>query len=137
MRLFLKWLLSRSVHTKIAATIVLVVAFFGIFVGIVNFYTVKTQTDRIVSEFVEPNLKSNEDFVVKSVLAKDYCGIYNNAIEASFKDGSINTVSSQNNQMTLISIEDNGVGIEEDIKKIFEPLFTTKEKSSGLRLFGV
>jgi nitrogen fixation/metabolism regulation signal transduction histidine kinase len=76
MRVFSKWLFSRSVHTKIAATIILVVAFFGIFVSIVNFYTVKTQTDKIVSEFVELNLKSNEDFVVKSVLAKDYWGVY-------------------------------------------------------------
>lgn len=76
MRRFVRWMLNRSVHTKIATTIILVVAFFGVMVTVINIYTIKTQTDKIVSEFIELNLKSNEDFMVKSVLAKDYWAAY-------------------------------------------------------------
>lgn len=76
MRTLAQWILNRSVHTKIATTIILVVALFGMMVTAINIYTVKTQTDKIVSEFIELNLRSNEDFMVKSVLAEDYWSVY-------------------------------------------------------------
>lgn len=76
MRALFQWILNRSVHTKIATTIILVVALFGMMVTAINIYTVKTQTDKIVSEFIELNLRSNEDFMVKSVLAEDYWSVY-------------------------------------------------------------
>lgn len=76
MRTFFYWILSRSVHTKIAATIILAVALFAVLGTLINVYTVKTQTDKIVSEFIELNIRSNEDFVIKSVLAEDYWEVY-------------------------------------------------------------
>lgn len=76
MRTLAQWILNRSVHTKIATTIILVVALFGMMVTAINIYTVNTQTDKIVSEFIELNLRSNEDFMVKSVLAEDYWAVY-------------------------------------------------------------
>lgn len=63
-----------------------------------------------------------------------------NSIQHAFKDRPsgkiiINVVKEKN--MVLISIKDNGIGIEEDIKtKIFEPFFTTtrSERHIGLGL---
>lgn len=76
MKNIVHWLYGRSVHTKIAATIIFVVAIFGIFVSIINFYIIKTQTASMASEFMKLAIKSNEDFVMKSVLAKDYWSMH-------------------------------------------------------------
>jgi PAS domain S-box-containing protein len=48
---------------------------------------------------------------------------------------SIRTYFSQQKKGVIISIEDNGVGIEpENLDHIFEPFFTTKERGTGLGL---
>jgi PAS domain S-box-containing protein len=59
-----------------------------------------------------------------------------NAIEAMDKDESLLTVGLQKNiDQTLILIRDNGAGIGEDeVKKLFEPYFTTKKTGMGLGL---
>jgi signal transduction histidine kinase len=49
--------------------------------------------------------------------------------------GRIEIFVSHEKQNYRIEIEDNGCGIsQENIKKIFNPFFTTKEKGSGLGL---
>jgi PAS domain S-box-containing protein len=59
-----------------------------------------------------------------------------NAIEANDKEkGLINIKLSTKNNGAELLIEDHGSGIEEeDLKKLFEPYFTTKEKGMGLGL---
>lgn len=59
-----------------------------------------------------------------------------NAIEASDKDqGFLSVDLQQKLENTVLTIEDNGSGIkEEDLKKLFEPYFTTKKTGMGLGL---
>jgi len=65
--------------------------------------------------------------------------IYQNSIDSlknkDIENKWIKIYSEQNDEMYSIFIEDNGLGIKEDIKsKIFEPYFTTKFKSEGVGL---
>lgn len=59
-----------------------------------------------------------------------------NAIEAMDKQESMLSVSlSRNVDQTVIQVKDNGAGIkEEELKKLFEPYFTTKKTGMGLGL---
>ncbi|HNL25680.1 MAG TPA: HAMP domain-containing sensor histidine kinase [bacterium] len=62
-----------------------------------------------------------------------------NLIENAMQSGNVlprvRIVSQRVNAMIEITVEDNGHGIEDNIKeKIFDPFFTTKEKGSGLGL---
>lgn len=59
-----------------------------------------------------------------------------NAIEAMDKDQKLLQVSlTQNIDQTAITIKDNGSGMDEDqLKKLFEPYFTTKKTGMGLGL---
>ncbi len=63
--------------------------------------------------------------------------IIKNALEAviNIPNPSITIKISQNNNLILISVIDNGVGIDlKNISKLFEPYYTTKEKGTGLGL---
>lgn len=59
-----------------------------------------------------------------------------NAIEAMDKPESLLSVSLKKNlEQTIIQVKDNGSGIrEEELKKLFEPYFTTKKTGMGLGL---
>jgi len=58
-----------------------------------------------------------------------------NAIDAINKNGTIQLRALAENKKTKLEIEDSGPGIpKEKISKIFEPLFTTKERGTGLGL---
>jgi PAS domain S-box-containing protein len=70
-----------------------------------------------------------------------------NAVEATQKGGTIRIKAAKNGrqhsrhgdpnqEMLSIAVEDNGKGIpEEDLKKIFEPFYTTKPSGTGLGLY--
>ena len=61
--------------------------------------------------------------------------IFLNAIQATPEGGSISINVAQEKNYYRIKIQDTGQGIsEENIKKIFNPFFTTKERGSGLGL---
>jgi PAS domain S-box-containing protein len=90
------------------------------------------------------NIKTNVtllDFPVIKKLDKEkfkiaILNLVVNAIEAMDKENSLLTVSLQKNiDHTMILVKDNGAGIrEEEVKKLFEPYFTTKKTGMGLGL---
>lgn len=64
-----------------------------------------------------------------------FTNLINNACYAINDDGQITFRIVENDDDVLIEIEDSGKGIPEDeIDKIFEPLFTTKQTGTGLGL---
>lgn len=98
-------------------------------------------------EFFKPTTKSH--FILQkktentSVLAdKDqmirvFNNLLKNAIQAIEveEDGLIEVLISKENEMILISVRDNGNGIDDELKdKIFRPNFTTKTSGMGLGL---
>jgi signal transduction histidine kinase len=58
-----------------------------------------------------------------------------NAIQAAGEDGKIGIDEYVNDKSAVIEVTDNGEGIEhENIERIFDPFFSTKEKGTGLGL---
>ena len=64
-----------------------------------------------------------------------FSNLLSNSIQALDEIGEINVRITDDNNHVFISVEDTGPGIlEEDMPRIFEPLFTTKQKGTGLGL---
>jgi signal transduction histidine kinase len=64
-----------------------------------------------------------------------FVNLISNAIEAMNKSGTITINASETKDHVIIEVEDSGPGITEDnLEKIFEPLFTTKITGTGLGL---
>ncbi|WP_100181968.1 sensor histidine kinase [Candidatus Nitrosotenuis aquarius] len=64
-----------------------------------------------------------------------FVNLISNAIEAMDKSGTITINASETKDHVIIEVEDSGPGISEDnLEKIFEPLFTTKTTGTGLGL---
>jgi two-component system sensor histidine kinase PilS (NtrC family) len=58
-----------------------------------------------------------------------------NAMDAISEDGTINIYTAKHENKISIVFHDSGVGLaKEDIEKIFDPFYTTKEKGTGLGL---
>ena len=58
-----------------------------------------------------------------------------NAVQAVNKKGEVKIMGSSNDKNTVIEIQDSGSGIpKDDLPKIFEPLFTTRQGGTGLGL---
>jgi nitrogen fixation/metabolism regulation signal transduction histidine kinase len=81
----------------------------------------------------------NEIFVFadKNQLVRILNNIVKNATQSIPENirGKINIELSQNDQMAIIKVSDNGVGIDEAMKeKVFTPNFTTKSSGTGLGL---
>jgi len=69
-------------------------------------------------------------------ISRAFTNIISNAIQAmNRKDGKLDIDTGTEDSFIWIKIQDNGCGIpEENMSKIFEPLFTTKPKGIGLGL---
>lgn len=96
--------------------------------------------DRIALKSIKTNV-SLLDFPVVKKLDKEkfkiaILNLIVNAVEAMDKQESLLSVSlTKNLDQTVIQIKDNGSGIkEEELKKLFEPYFTTKKTGMGLGL---
>jgi signal transduction histidine kinase len=75
-------------------------------------------------------LEADQELLYRALL-----NIFINAIQSIKAGGIISVRVEENRGDCLIEIEDTGCGINhENIKKIFNPFFTTKEKGSGLGL---
>ena len=77
-----------------------------------------------------PGIRSDQ-----SKLRQVFQNIVLNAVSAVEKDGEISLTTSADKNGVTVTVVDNGPGIpEENIDKIFDPLFTTKPEGSGLGL---
>lgn len=64
-----------------------------------------------------------------------FSNMINNAVHALDGQGEINITMSADKEFVTIKIQDSGPGItEENLAKIFEPMFTTKKTGTGLGL---
>lgn len=64
-----------------------------------------------------------------------FVNLITNAVEAINGTGSVSINAKTTPNEVIIEIEDSGPGIaEEDLDKVFEPLFTTKQSGTGLGL---
>jgi two-component system, NtrC family, sensor kinase len=68
-------------------------------------------------------------------LQQVFINLFLNAKDAMPSGGELTVVSSMNDSMVTIDIEDTGVGISgDDIKRIYDPFFTTKKTGKGTGL---
>ncbi|RLB42314.1 MAG: two-component sensor histidine kinase [Deltaproteobacteria bacterium] len=98
--------------------------------------------------FLEPELKKSQvqitqnldgrNFPLKGdpeMLYRAFLNIFINAIHAIGKNGEIEITGKEDKAHYTISIRDSGCGIaRDDLNRVFNPFFTTKEKGTGLGL---
>ncbi len=90
-----------------------------------------------IGDDVEINLPKTNPLITCDIDKMEivFVNLITNAIEAMDKSGTISINASENKDTITIEIEDSGPGInQENIEKIFEPLFTTKTTGTGLGL---
>lgn len=79
----------------------------------------------------EVKLTRFDKLLIKQVLIN----LIVNAIDSMKKEGEILVATLLSGQYVLLSVSDQGEGIaKEDLKKIFNPFFTTKTRGTGLGL---
>lgn len=86
---------------------------------------------------VEIHLPKNNPQIVCDIDKMEivFVNLINNAIEAIDGTGTITVNAFENKNEVTIEIEDSGPGInQENLERIFEPLFTTKTTGTGLGL---
>jgi signal transduction histidine kinase len=86
---------------------------------------------------ISHELDSREAIIDPDQITQVLTNLINNAVEAMPDGGKISITTRGDTDNISVSVEDNGTGIPQDIiKKIFEPLFTTKQigKGTGLGL---
>lgn len=90
-----------------------------------------------IGDDVEINLPKTNPLITCDIDKMEivFVNLITNAIEAMNKSGTISINSSESKDIITIEIEDSGPGInQENIEKVFEPLFTTKTTGTGLGL---
>ncbi len=71
----------------------------------------------------------------ESYLKRILTNLISNAVQAMPTTGKLTIAALRQNDEAVISVEDNGIGIPEELKnKMFKPLFTTKAKGQGFGL---
>jgi len=90
-----------------------------------------------IGDDIEINLPKTNPFITCDIDKMEivFVNLITNAIEAMNKSGTISINTSESKDTITIEIEDSGPGInQENIEKVFEPLFTTKTTGTGLGL---
>jgi signal transduction histidine kinase len=101
---------------------------------LVYLYAVSARTKdiRIVERYGDnlPEVMADED-----MLRQVFVNILLNAIEATGSMGEVTVAATVENGNVIVSIEDTGAGIPDDqVEKIFDLFYTTKESGTGLGL---
>ena len=98
----------------------------------------KKVIDRIqIGDDITVHLPKNNPQVICDIDKMEivFVNLITNAIEAMNRSGTILINASENKDGIVIEIEDSGPGVnDENLDKIFEPLFTTKITGTGLGL---
>jgi len=104
-------------------------------------YIINDVLDLLSQEILKKNIelkKSIQKIDIETdpdLLKQILLNVVLNAIQAVDSNGIIEIEVAEEKSLVYIRIKDNGMGIkEEDMKNIFKPFFTTKEKGSGLGL---
>lgn len=102
--------------------------------------TIELYRKRIVTNQIEIKLALEEEVPIQGIKGEIRQVISNllvNAIEAMSGGGKITITTLARNGRAVLSLEDNGPGIDQDIQaRIFEPFFTTKQGTgTGLGLW--
>ena len=85
-----------------------------------------------VSVAVPKKMKLTVD---STLMRRVFINLITNAMQAMPDGGKLKIKASKKTDEVLISVKDTGVGIrEEDLPKLFQPLFTTKSKGQGFGL---
>ena len=93
-------------------------------------------TDDNIEILLESELESTHIVARKNQIVRVFVNLISNAVQAVDGQNGIVIISvSKKRQMYIISIEDNGPGVQEGfVNKLFKPNFTTKSGGTGLGL---
>ena len=99
----------------------------------------KTLSSLTVPENVKVSIVVEKDFpklmLDPTLMQRVFSNLITNAVQAMPNGGKLTIRASKKEETTLISIEDTGAGIsDENLSKLFTPLFTTKAKGQGFGL---
>ena len=85
---------------------------------------------RVVAPPTLPPLKADREYLRQTIL-----NLILNGLQAMPEGGTLTLKANTSNGNFLMSVADTGIGIApENLRRIFEPYFTTKAKGSGLGL---
>jgi two-component system CheB/CheR fusion protein len=93
----------------------------------------------IIPQHIAVSISMQKDFppliLDESYLKRIITNLISNAVQAMPTDGKLMIAVFRQNNRAVINVEDNGVGVPEELKsKMFKPLFTTKAKGQGFGL---
>jgi signal transduction histidine kinase len=99
-------------------------------------------SSNIIPHHIAVSFSMQKDFPTlildESYLKRIMTNLISNAVQAMPTDGKLTITAFRLNDRAVINVEDNGVGIPEELKsKMFKPLFTTKPKGQGFGLAAV
>jgi len=99
----------------------------------------KTLSSLTVPENVKVSMVTEEDFPKLTLdpllMQRVFSNLITNAVQAMPNGGQLTINASKKGETALIMVEDTGAGIpDENLSKLFTPLFTTKAKGQGLGL---
>jgi PAS domain S-box-containing protein len=96
------------------------------------FSTVIVPENIRVSKLIQADFS---ELIDAQLMRRVFINLITNAIQAMPNGGKLTIVGSRTDRDASISVEDTGMGIsEENLGKLFQPLFTTKTKGQGLGL---
>ena len=96
---------------------------------------IRVPEDVRVSVEIEDDMDFPKLLVDPQLMKRVFVNLATNAIQAMPRGGQLRISTSRTGETVVISFQDTGVGIsEENLDKMFQPLFTTKAKGQGLGL---